>query len=143
MVFATEQILEVADDIVAVSKPPCMPVHVAGQHRKNTVAGVLQVAAPLACALCVSLPRTPTAHLQYTNLSRRHERRQTMSPGEASRPGERLDDNDICLATACSLVMNDQCVRSIFSKYTFHNKSWIWSYEKSRCQIWPCSGHDN
>ena len=31
------------DDVVAVRKPAGMPVHVAGQYRKNTVAGVLQV----------------------------------------------------------------------------------------------------
>jgi hypothetical protein len=33
----------VTDDVVAVRKPAGMPVHVAGQYRKNTVAGVLQV----------------------------------------------------------------------------------------------------
>lgn len=39
------QVLGMTDDVVAVSKPACMPVHVAGQHRKNTVAGRLQVTA--------------------------------------------------------------------------------------------------
>ncbi len=39
------QVLGMTDDVVAVSKPACMPVHVAGQHRKNTVAGRLQVPA--------------------------------------------------------------------------------------------------
>lgn len=40
------QVLGETADIVAVTKPPCMPVHVAGQHRKNTVAGLLQVSSP-------------------------------------------------------------------------------------------------
>ena len=39
------QVLGMTDDVLAVSKPACMPVHVAGQHRKNTVCGRLQVPA--------------------------------------------------------------------------------------------------
>lgn len=39
-------VLGETQEIVAVDKPPCMPVHVAGQHRKNTVAGVLQATRP-------------------------------------------------------------------------------------------------
>lgn len=34
------------EDVLAVSKPACTPVHVAGQHRKNTVCGLLQVPHP-------------------------------------------------------------------------------------------------
>ena len=38
--------LAVTDTLVAVNKPPCMPVHVAGQYRKNTVLGVLAATRP-------------------------------------------------------------------------------------------------
>ena len=36
----------VTDDLVAVSKPATWPVHATGQHRKNTVAGVLEALRP-------------------------------------------------------------------------------------------------
>ena len=36
------EVVGVTDDIVAVNKPAGMPVHVAGQYRKNTVQGVLE-----------------------------------------------------------------------------------------------------
>ncbi len=42
----TLQVLAETSDIVAVNKPACMPVHVAGQYRKNTVLGVLQAMRP-------------------------------------------------------------------------------------------------
>jgi 23S rRNA-/tRNA-specific pseudouridylate synthase len=35
-------ILSVTPDFVVVDKPPCTPVHVAGQYRKNTVVGILE-----------------------------------------------------------------------------------------------------
>jgi tRNA pseudouridine32 synthase len=44
------QVLGMTDDVLAVSKPACMPVHVAGQHRKNTVCGRLQVASAHVCS---------------------------------------------------------------------------------------------
>lgn len=40
------RLLAVTDDIVAVHKPHGMPVHVAGQYRKNTVLGLLTAAQP-------------------------------------------------------------------------------------------------
>lgn len=40
------QVLAVNDAYVAVNKPPTMPVHVAGQYRKNTVLGVLGAERP-------------------------------------------------------------------------------------------------
>ncbi len=36
----------VTEDVVAVSKPATWPVHSTGQHRKNTVAGVLEATRP-------------------------------------------------------------------------------------------------
>ena len=36
------EVIEERDDIVAVNKPAAVPVHVAGQYRKNTVMGILQ-----------------------------------------------------------------------------------------------------
>jgi 23S rRNA-/tRNA-specific pseudouridylate synthase len=36
------QVLEETEDIIAVNKPAAMPVHVAGQYRKNTVVGILE-----------------------------------------------------------------------------------------------------
>mmetsp|Transcript_4382 Transcript_4382/g.8707 ORF Transcript_4382/g.8707 Transcript_4382/m.8707 type:complete len:419 (+) Transcript_4382:173-1429(+) len=36
------QIIEANDDFVVVNKPPGIPVHSAGQYRKNTVHGILQ-----------------------------------------------------------------------------------------------------
>lgn len=40
------QLVAVTDDVVAVNKPFSMPVHVAGQYRKNTVLGVLEAEHP-------------------------------------------------------------------------------------------------
>ena len=40
------QVVGVTDDLVAVSKPATWPVHATGQHRKNTVAGVLEATRP-------------------------------------------------------------------------------------------------
>ncbi|KAK9831135.1 hypothetical protein WJX74_004556 [Apatococcus lobatus] len=40
------QVVGVTDDLVAVSKPATWPVHATGQHRKNTVAGVLEASRP-------------------------------------------------------------------------------------------------
>lgn len=56
------QVLGETADIVAVTKPPCMPVHVAGQHRKNTVAGLLQVSAPLHFPLAARSPHASPCH---------------------------------------------------------------------------------
>ena len=38
--------LGVTQNLVAVAKPGGIPVHVAGQHRKNTVAGILEALQP-------------------------------------------------------------------------------------------------
>jgi len=43
---AAVQVLGVTDDLVAVGKPPSLPVHASGPFRKNSVAGVLQAEAP-------------------------------------------------------------------------------------------------
>eukprot|EP00892_Ulva_mutabilis_P001131 jgi/Ulvmu1/11018/UM007_0198.1 len=43
---APVEVLEVTDGIVAVNKPACMPVHVTGQYRKNTVVGLLSALRP-------------------------------------------------------------------------------------------------
>ena len=40
------QVLGVTGNVVAVGKPASLPVHAAGQYRKNTVAGVLQAMHP-------------------------------------------------------------------------------------------------
>ena len=40
------QVLGMTRDLVAVAKPGGVPVHVAGQHRKNTVAGILGALQP-------------------------------------------------------------------------------------------------
>ncbi|KAK9862577.1 hypothetical protein WJX84_010070 [Apatococcus fuscideae] len=40
------QVVGVTDDVVAVSKPATWSVHATGQHRKNTVAGVLEATRP-------------------------------------------------------------------------------------------------
>ncbi len=40
------QVLAVTDDVVAVYKPPTLPVHVTGQFRKNTVICVLRTLRP-------------------------------------------------------------------------------------------------
>ena len=39
---AHAQVLGASADVIAVGKPPTLPVHVSGQYRKNTVAAVLQ-----------------------------------------------------------------------------------------------------
>jgi 23S rRNA-/tRNA-specific pseudouridylate synthase len=39
-------VLESANGLVAVNKPACVPVHVAGQYRKNTVVGILEATRP-------------------------------------------------------------------------------------------------
>mmetsp|Transcript_30976 Transcript_30976/g.87755 ORF Transcript_30976/g.87755 Transcript_30976/m.87755 type:complete len:457 (-) Transcript_30976:469-1839(-) len=46
-VIATEiEVVKVTEDVVAVNKPHSMPVHVAGQYRKNTLLGILQATRP-------------------------------------------------------------------------------------------------
>lgn len=40
------EVLAEVGGIVAVNKPACMPVHVTGQYRKNTVVGVLAALRP-------------------------------------------------------------------------------------------------
>ena len=40
------QVVGVNQDVVAVSKPATWPVHATGQHRKNTVAGMLEATRP-------------------------------------------------------------------------------------------------
>ncbi len=35
-----------SEDVVAVGKPPTVPVHVSGQYRKNTVLAILQAERP-------------------------------------------------------------------------------------------------
>lgn len=43
---AAVEVLAVTQGIVAVNKPACMPVHVTGQYRKNTVVGLLSALRP-------------------------------------------------------------------------------------------------
>ena len=40
------QVLGESEDVVAVGKPPTVPVHVSGQYRKNTVLAILQAERP-------------------------------------------------------------------------------------------------
>jgi 23S rRNA-/tRNA-specific pseudouridylate synthase len=47
-------VLAQTEDIVAVHKPACMPVHTAGQYRKNTVLSVLQATRPELLPLSVT-----------------------------------------------------------------------------------------
>ncbi len=44
--WGAAQVVGVTDDVVAVSKPATWSVHATGQHRKNTVAGVLEATRP-------------------------------------------------------------------------------------------------
>lgn len=40
------QVVAETEDLIAVHKPPSVPVHVSGQYRKNTVMALLQVERP-------------------------------------------------------------------------------------------------
>ena len=40
------QVIAETDELVAVTKPASIPVHVAGQYRKNTVLAILQMSRP-------------------------------------------------------------------------------------------------
>ena len=43
---ALPQVIAETDELVAVTKPASIPVHVAGQYRKNTVLAILQMSRP-------------------------------------------------------------------------------------------------
>ena len=58
------QVLGMTEEVVAVGKPSGMPVHVAGQHRKNTVAGRLQ-----ACVLSCVQPHHQSSALFFRHPS--------------------------------------------------------------------------